>query len=226
MAKFYDASMKNTEARCLGAWRKELLAPLEGEILEVGAGTGVNLAFYESARTRLTLAEPEHHMRSILERRVNERQNIPIEVCDAGSEDLPFEDACFDAVVSTLVLCSVKDVKRSLVEIRRVLRPGGSFVFLEHVAAENNPSRLKWQKRLEPIWVHIGGNCHLTRRTLSSITDAGFDVERLSQDEMFPAPAIVRPTIRGVALKGGVSGKGVVGHTATSSHLSERKQPP
>lgn len=201
MAKFYDASMKNTEVRCLGAWRRELLAPLEGDILEVGAGTGVNLDFYDAAKTHLTLTEPEDHMRRTLEQRARGRQRLRIDVRDAGSEDLPFEDARFDAVVSTLVLCSVMEVKRSLSEVRRVLRPGGRFVFLEHVAADNNPDRLKWQKRLEPLWIHLGGNCHLTRRTLSSITDAGFEVERLSQDEMLPAPAVVRPTIRGVALK-------------------------
>jgi ubiquinone/menaquinone biosynthesis C-methylase UbiE len=201
MAKFYDASMKNTEARCLGAWRRELMASLEGDIIEVGAGTGVNLDFYDSAKTHLTLTEPEDHMRRILEQRARERQRHRIDVRDAGSEDLPFEDGRFDAVVSTLVLCSVKEVKLSLAEVRRVLRPGGRFVFLEHVAAEDNPGRLKWQQRLEPLWIHLGGNCHLTRRTLSSITDAGFEIERLSQGEMLPAPAVVRPTIRGVALK-------------------------
>ncbi len=208
MAKFYDASMKNTEARCLGAWRRELMAPLEGDILEVGAGTGVNLDFYDSGKTHLTLTEPEDHMRRILEQRARQRQRLRIDVRDAGSEDLPFEDARFDVVVSTLVLCSVKEVKLSLAEVRRVLRPGGRFVFLEHVAAENNPSRLKWQKRLEPLWIHLGGNCHLTRRTLISITDAGFEIERLSQDEMRPAPAVVRPTIRGVAVKGRLGAKG------------------
>jgi ubiquinone/menaquinone biosynthesis C-methylase UbiE len=114
---------------------------------------------------------------------------------------LPFDDGAFDAVVSTLVLCSVPDVERALAEVRRVLRPGGKLLFLEHVAADDRPDRLAWQRRLEPLWMRISGNCHLTRRTGEAIRAAGFRVQRETRESMRKALPIVRPSVRGLAVR-------------------------
>lgn len=197
-AKIYDRFMQRTERACLAGWRSELLAPLTGEILEIGAGTGANLEHYGSGVERLVLSEPESHMRAQLVRRVAARESSA-EVMAAPSDALPFSDQSFDVVVSTLVLCSVPDPDRSLAEVRRVLRSGGRFVFIEHVAAEGRPSRLRWQERIEPFWLHIADGCHLTRRTDQSIVRAGFELETLVRESMQKALPFVRPSIRGIA---------------------------
>ena len=121
-----------------------------------------------------------------------------------GSLDrLPMGDASFDAVVATLVLCSVTDPARALAEIHRVLRPGGQYVFLEHVAADphQEPRRYKWQGRIEPFWKRAMDNCHLRRQTDLYIREAGFDIERMERDSIPKAPPWVRPSVRGIARK-------------------------
>ena len=175
-AAIYDPFMRRTEQACLVAWRRELLSGLSGRVLEVGAGTGANLPHYPPAVTSLVLAEPDEHMLA-----------------------RPLPDATVDAVVSTLVLCSVPDPARALQELSRVLRPGGSLVFLEHVAAAGGSSRLEWQRRIEPVWKRIAGNCHLTRPTEDSLREAGFVVEQVTRESMRKAMPWFRPTVRGVA---------------------------
>ena len=196
MAAVYDRFMKVSEEACLGKWRAELLRDLSGEVLEVGAGTGSTLGLYPKAVTRLVMAEPDPHMR----RKLLEKRGT-IEVSDAAAEKLPFEAASFDAVVCSLVLCSVRDQKSALAEIARVLKPGGKLVFLEHVAADGKPDRLKWQGRIEPVWKHLMGTCHLTRRTEAAIAAAGLDIESIQRESIRKALPIVRPSIRGVARK-------------------------
>src|SRR5882672_6120347 len=196
MAAVYDRFMKVSEEACLGKWRAELLGGLSGEVLEVGAGTGSTLSLYPKAVTRLVMAEPDPHMR----RRLREKPRpAGVEVSDASLEKLAFDDRSFDAVVCSLVLCSVRDQKAALAEIARVLRPGGRLVFLEHVAADGKPSRLKWQGRIEPVWKHLMGNCHLTRRTEAEILAAGFRIERVQRESMRKALPVCRPSIRGIA---------------------------
>jgi ubiquinone/menaquinone biosynthesis C-methylase UbiE len=197
MAAIYDRFMRRTEAH-LVPWRAALLSGLSGRVLELGAGTGVNLPFYPRALERLVLAEPDRHMRARLAARVG-RERPGAEVVDASAEALPFDDGAFDAVVSTLVLCSVRDVERALGEARRVLRPGGALVFLEHVAADERPARLRWQRRLEPIWKRVAGNCHLTRRTAEAIAAAGFVLEACERESLREALPFTRPSVRGVA---------------------------
>jgi ubiquinone/menaquinone biosynthesis C-methylase UbiE len=200
MAMVYDRMMAGVEEAGLSRWRAELLGEASGTTLELGAGTGRNLAFYPDEVTRLVLAEPDQAMRTRLRRAVvsTDRPLSP-EVIDAPAEALPFEDASFDTVVATLVLCSVHDPERALGEVRRVLRRGGRFLFIEHVAAEDRPPRLRWQRRVEPVWRAVAGNCHLTRRTEAAIAAAGLTVERVERASMRKAPSFVRPTIRGTA---------------------------
>jgi ubiquinone/menaquinone biosynthesis C-methylase UbiE len=199
MAAIYDRFMRESEQACLVGWREELLAGVNGEVLEIGAGTGANLPHYPEGVTRLVLAEPDGYMRERLRKRVGERK---VEICEGEGERLPFADGSFDAVVCTLVLCSVPDVGVVLGEAMRVLRPGGAFVYLEHVAAKDG-SRLGWQRRIEPVWKRLAGNCHLTRRTGEALSRAGFVVERETAESMRKAMPFLRPTIRGIARKPG-----------------------
>lgn len=204
-AKVYDPFMRRTEEACLARWRDELLAPLEGSVLEIGAGTGVNLGHYprrllraDGTTERLVLTDPDRHM---LERLRGRPEAGTAQVERASADALPYPDASFDAVVSTLVLCSVPDVERTLAEVRRVLRPGGALVFLEHVAAAPGSRRRVWQRRVEPLWSRVASGCHLTRETDRSIEHAGFTFETLTKESMRKAMPLVRPTVRGVARK-------------------------
>jgi ubiquinone/menaquinone biosynthesis C-methylase UbiE len=201
----YDPLLRRTEEACLAAWRAEVLAELSGDVLEIGAGTGANLRHYPAGVTRLTLAEPDAHMRRRLEVAVRAASGSDREivVSDAPSEALPFGDASFDAVVSTLVLCTVPHPSQTLAEIRRVLRPGGRLAFLEHVASETDPARFAWQQRIEPVWKWLADGCHLTRHTHDAIERAGLVIEREERASMRKAPPWVRPTVRGIARKEG-----------------------
>lgn len=203
IAAVYDRLTQASEAACLHHWRAELLRELDGEVLEVGAGTGLNIPYYPRTLPRLVLSEPDPHMRSKLCQRVRAEHWDRADVLDASLEELPLQDDGFDAVVGTLVLCSVPRLDRALSEIHRVLRPGGRFLFLEHVAAEDRPQRLKWQHRVEPLWRRVSGNCHLTRRTREAILAAGFTILHMKRESMRKAWPLVRPTIRGVAVKAG-----------------------
>lgn len=201
VAALYDRSMRQSEEACLDSWRTELLRDLSGEVLEIGAGTGASLPRYPKAVTRLVLCEPDRHMRRQLQARVDSLGLSHANVLDASLDDLPIAPESFDAVVCSLVLCSVSDQHRALSGILRVLKPRGRLVFLEHVAADDNPRRLRWQRRLEPIWKRFMGNCHLARRTESAILNAGFEIKWIKRESIRKALPIVRPSIRGVAQK-------------------------
>jgi ubiquinone/menaquinone biosynthesis C-methylase UbiE len=200
MAAIYDRFMRGMEEACGAAWRRELLAGLGGDVLEIGAGTGRNLDHYGDGVERLVLTEPDRHMRRRLEARLASSSLAARAVVrddDAGHLAAP--DASVDAVVTTLVLCSVEDQAAALAEARRVLRPGGKLIFLEHVAAPE-PSRRAWQRRVEPVWKLVAGNCHLCRDTAAAIERAGFTFERIERESARKALPIVRATIRGVAI--------------------------
>lgn len=201
MASVYDRFMAKTEAACLRDWRRELLAQLEGTVVEVGAGTGANLDLYPAAVDRVVLTEPDRHMRTILEQKVATRPAPPdLTAVDAPADALPLDDGEADAVVVTLVLCSVPDPESALEEFLRVLRPGGRLAYIEHVSAFDSPKRATWQRRLEPIWKRVAGNCHLTRRTEQAILDAGFETEEERREDMRASMPLVARTVRGSAL--------------------------
>jgi ubiquinone/menaquinone biosynthesis C-methylase UbiE len=202
LAPLYDRVMHASEEACLKDWRRALLRPARGRVLEIGAGTGANLPHYGPEVSELVLAEPDPRMRRQLAQAL-ESASRRATLSDARADALPFEDARFDAVVSTLVLCSVGSLERSLSEIARVLTPGGRLYFLEHVAADERPERLRWQRLAEPVWKRIAGNCHLTRRTEDAIASAGFEIETITRESIRKAMALARPSIRGVARKPG-----------------------
>lgn len=199
LAVLYEPFMRKTEVACLRAWRAAVLAGIGGDVLEIGAGQGANLDALRGVGS-LILAEPSAAMRSRLVAKVREA-GLDAVVIDAGAESLPFEDARFDEVVCTLVLCSVPDPDRALREVWRVLRPGGRLRFIEHVGAWDNPGRRAWQERLDPLWCRVAGGCHLTRDAEASIRDAGFAIETITRESMRAALPFVRPSVRGVARK-------------------------
>jgi ubiquinone/menaquinone biosynthesis C-methylase UbiE len=172
-AALYDPIGASMERRWMGARRRRLLAGARGAVLEIGGGTGANLVHYRDV-DRVTIAEPDPFMRSRIGPKLQDSR-VPVDVSSAGAEALPFPDGSFDTVVSTLVLCTVPDQEAVLEEIRRVLRPGGRLLFIEHVRAAGSMAR--WQDRLEPLWRRLLGGCHPNRDTLAAIEGAGFEIE-------------------------------------------------
>jgi ubiquinone/menaquinone biosynthesis C-methylase UbiE len=196
-AASYDRFMARTERDTLAAHRRALLAEAQGDVLEIGGGTGANLEYYADQLGSLTITDPEPPMKRRLEKRVSTARP-GAKVVSAPAEDLPFSDDSFDTVVSTLVLCTVDDQARALQELRRVLRPGGRLLFIEHVRSDDEKvARL--QDRILPLNVRLGHGCHPNRPTLESIRSAGFDVKRVANDTLAHAPRFIRPLVVGMA---------------------------
>jgi ubiquinone/menaquinone biosynthesis C-methylase UbiE len=195
----YDRIMAGPEKAVLRGHRADLIARARGSVLEIGGGTGANLPFYGAAVSELVLTEPERPMAKRLEGKLA-AFSLPASVVAAPAEQLPFEDGHFDFAVSTLVLCTVVDQPRALAEMRRVLKPGGELLFLEHVRSDD-PALARWQDRLHGVQVRIGHGCHCNRRTLDGIRAAGFQTSELRHDRLRKAPPIVRPLIAGVAAR-------------------------
>jgi ubiquinone/menaquinone biosynthesis C-methylase UbiE len=194
-AAIYDRMLATQEEAGLRDHRRAIVSQSRGRVLEIGAGTGLNLAHYGPEATELVLTEPEEPMARRLRARLTRG-----EVVEAPAERLPFADDSFDTVVSTLVLCTVPDQPRALEEIRRVLKPDGRLLFLEHVRSHDEKVA-RWQDRLLPAWRFVGHGCHPNRDTAAALARAGFDLE-LESWRLPKAPAIVRPAIEGVARPG------------------------
>jgi len=198
-AAMYDRMSRKSEEAGVSDMRDDLLADAGGHILEIGGGTGANLSHYGAKVESLVVTEPDDAMLRRLQDKAREQAPLA-NVVQAPAENLPFEDASFDIVVSTLVLCGVDDQERSLREVRRVLRPGGRLHFLEHVRSDD-PAVARFQDRIN--WLnHLVAGCDCNRRTLSAIEAAGFTVSRLEQTALPKAPKFVRPSIVGVAVAG------------------------
>jgi ubiquinone/menaquinone biosynthesis C-methylase UbiE len=193
----YDLMAGRAERRGLGDRRTLLLADLEGDVVEIGSGTGASLPHYRRA-TRVVAIEPDESMAKRLPSRIAEA-SVPVEVATARAEALPFPDERFDAAVFAFVLCSVDDPARVLAEARRVLKPEGRLVLLEHVRGDGRVAR--WQERLTPLHTRLAGNCHLNRDTRAAVAAAGFDVGGVERTDLPGTHALVRPGIQGVAIK-------------------------
>jgi SAM-dependent methyltransferase len=179
--------------------RGEVLADVGGEILEIGFGTGLNLAHYPSGVRRITTADPNTGMNPLARRRIAEA-GIAVDQRASGGEELPFEDRAFDCVVSTWTLCSVREVGRALGEVHRVLRPGGRFIFLEH-GLSGDPRVRKWQKRLNPIQRLLGDGCRLDLDVPALVASRPFADIRVDRFEMEGVPRTHGTLYRGVATR-------------------------
>ena len=198
LAPLYDRMSRKSEEAGMGAMRENLLAAANGRVLEIGGGTGVNLRYYDAVDS-LVVTEPEPAMLRRLQDRARE-QGTQADVVQAPAEELPFEDASFDTVVSTLVLCGV-DQERSLGEVRRVLRPGGLLLFLEHVRSDD-PGLARLQDRMNRLNRFLVG-CECNRETVEAIEAAGFTISRVERTTMPEAPRFVRPAVVGTAVAAG-----------------------
>jgi len=188
--------------------RRATLAGLRGRVIEVGAGNGRNFGFYPAAVDAVDAVEPEPHLRA-LAHEAAARTAIEITVVDALADSLPFDDASFDAAVTTLVLCSVPDQQAALRELRRILRPDGELRFLEHVHAQRQPLRaVQSLADASTLWPRLTGGCHAARDTLRAIEQAGFAVTDLRRFDFTPGrPVPGVPHILGRATRG-VGGPG------------------
>ena len=194
-ARGYEFFLRQSEEAGLRRMRGELLSEARGRTLEVGAGTGFNFAHYPDAVTDLVLTEPFGPMADRLRAKVS-RSGRSAEVIEAPGEALPFGDDSFDTVALTLVLCTVPDPEASLREIARVLKPGGRFLFLEHVRADE-PGLAKWQDRLHGPWYAFGHGCHCNRDTLATIESSPLEVDRAEKGTIPKAVPLVRPMVSG-----------------------------
>lgn len=195
-AAFYDRLNAAAEKSWLGERRSRLLSEAHGEVLEIGGGTGANLPYYHDVQ-RVVVTEPDPFMREKLWPKLT-RTNVPVEVSDAGAQNLPFADNSFDVVVSTLVLCTVPDQRDALAEVRRVLRPGGRLLFLEHVRGTGRIAR--WQDRIQPLWRRMFAGCHPNRDTVTSIEAAGFEIQDLERFKPpIPFSGLI-PPVQGMAV--------------------------
>jgi ubiquinone/menaquinone biosynthesis C-methylase UbiE len=195
-AAVYDPFLWAAELAGMRSRRRALLTQVRGRVLEIGAGTGLNLAHYPDEVAELVLVEPDPAMRKRLSRRTG-RIGRQTDVVDAGAEALPFADASFDTVVCTLVLCTVPSPDRALAEIARVLAPGGRLLFIEHVRADSRTLAGVQDRLLEP-WRRFACGCRCNRATVELMRACGFavDVRRSAWRAM---PPIVRPLMTGRA---------------------------
>jgi ubiquinone/menaquinone biosynthesis C-methylase UbiE len=200
-AAIYDPLDRLIEKRGLTDLRKEVTGKARGRVVEVGAGTGQNFRHYPSSVVELIATEPDPHMlRRAREKAAEAAVTIRLE--QAPAERLPVEDRSVDTVVSTYVFCTVPDPRSALNEIKRILKPDGRFLFLEHVRAED-PRLAKWQDRLQRPWSFFGAGCHPNRDTAATIEGAGFAFEELDRFMFKPELPLARPQIKGSARPAG-----------------------
>ncbi len=183
----------------LDEYRQTLLADVEGDVLEIGFGTGLNLPHYPSNIQKLTAVDVNPGMNAIAKERIRDVA-ITVDHRVLSGERLPMEDRAFDHVVSTWTLCSIKDVKQALREIRRVLKPDGRFFFIEH-GLSDDPKIQRWQNLLTPLQKRIGDGCSLNRNMRTLIEEQDFGIIELDEFYMEKAPKTYGYTYRGVAAK-------------------------
>jgi SAM-dependent methyltransferase len=182
----------------LGLIRRDLLADAKGDVLEIGAGTGLNLQYYTDAVASLTLTDPDEPMLRQLRRTVAS-SGRDAAVLRAPAEDLPFDDETFDTVVCTLVLCGVEDQPRAVRQALRVLKPGGRLLFFEHVRSHDEKAA-RHQDRMNPL-SKLVVLCDCNRPTDETLAASGFVVDELAHGELPKSPAFVRPMIVGRATR-------------------------
>ena len=168
--------------RNLAAYRSRVVPAAEGRVLEIGVGSGLNLPFYSAKVAHVIGLDPSPKLLSMA-RQAARPAMAPVEFVEGSAEAIPLEDRSVDTVVTTWTLCSIPDAPRSLREMRRVLKPGGHLLFVEHGRAPDASVRW-WQDHLNPAWKRLGGGCHLNRAIQTLIEGAGFQFERIETGYM------------------------------------------
>jgi ubiquinone/menaquinone biosynthesis C-methylase UbiE len=181
LPKLCDLAMRNKQLR---PYRERVVGAAEGRVLEIGIGSGRNLPFYRPQVTELLAMEPSPQLTAMA--RHFGRPDIPVNFIEASAEAIPLDDRSVDTVVTTWTLCSIPDAAMALTEMRRVLRPSGKLLFVEHGMAPDKNVR-RWQDWLTPAWKRISGGCHLNRPISAMIESAGFRIDRVETGYM-PGP--------------------------------------
>jgi ubiquinone/menaquinone biosynthesis C-methylase UbiE len=166
-------------------FRRRVIGAAEGRVLEVGIGSGLNLPLYGSNVRAVVGLEPSPELMRMARQRDAEA-SVPIEFLEASAEAVPIDDASIDTVVTTWTLCTIPDAPRALAELRRVLKPSGTLLFVEHGRAPE-PGVARWQDRLDPLWRRVAGGCHLNRKIDDLIAGHGFRIDRLANARL-PEP--------------------------------------
>lgn len=177
--------------------RQRVCENLEGEVIEIGFGSGLNVPFYPRSVTRVTAVEPADLGWDLARKRIA-TSPIPVQRSGLDGQSLPFADATYDAALSTWTLCTIPDANAALREVRRVLKPGGTLHFVEHGLAPDDKVRV-WQRRLEPLQERVFGGCHLTRRIADLLTEGGFTITELDVFYEDAAPKVLGAFSLGVA---------------------------
>lgn len=211
-AALYDPFLARGERLGMTERRAALLAGARGRVLEIGAGTGLNLPHYPTTVEELVLTDPVRSMAARSRARVAESRR-GVQVVESPAESLPFASASFDTVVSTMVLCTVADVESALSEVARVLAPGGRLLFIEHVHADG--TRLgRWQRRMAGLWAAWAQGCRCDRDLVSAIRSR-FDLHAVRSTEWTGMPGLVRPLVVGSATPARVARHGSWAHHVT-----------
>jgi SAM-dependent methyltransferase len=184
--------------------RERVCAGLTGEVLEIGFGSGLNVAFYPAAVSAVAAVEPAGLGWRLAANRVR-ASPVPVRRAGVDAQTLPFPTDSFDSALSTWTLCTIPDPDAALLELLRVLRPGGAFHFLEHGLAPDEKVR-RWQRRLEPIQRRVAGGCHVTRQAVDLVTAAGFTLVEVDRFYEPRSPKVMGAMTLGVAIAPQTSG--------------------
>ena len=166
-------------------YRKRVIGAAEGRVLEIGIGSGLNFSLYGAKVTSVLGLEPSPELLRMAGTRAS-GATVPITLLDASAEAIPLDTGSIDTVVTTWTLCTIPDARRALSEMRRVLKPGGTLLFVEHGRAPE-PGVARWQDRLDPLWSRLAGGCHLNRKMDDLVADNGFRIEALTNARL-PGP--------------------------------------
>jgi len=177
LPRLIDLAMRNKQVT---RYREKTIPAAKGRVLEIGAGSGLNLRFYGPQVQHLYALDPSARLLQMAKRR-QPAAGFPVEYLETSAEEIPLDSRSIDTVVSTWTLCSVPDAARALREARRVLKPGGLLLFTEHGYAPD-PGVQAWQRRLDPLWTRMAGGCHLDRKIDRLIHEAGFDIVELTNE--------------------------------------------